>query len=171
MPDPNRLIRAADAAHRTAGLPSILRLLSLARRGDLRIAGWDENGAILFRENEVLAAVARATEDPGCRRINGDLRDLPEGLLPCSCCRAAPSPFWPTAEGEQDPMFLCREAQGLDLTRRLTTAFAAAAPDDPFFARLAAVAQEAFDRHLGGGGPRPREVTASEAASRPREAA
>jgi hypothetical protein len=149
LPEPNRLVRAVEAAHRIARLPSTLRLLALARRGDLRVVGQDENGAILFRENEVIAAVARAVEDPECRRINGDLRDLPEGLLPCGCCKAAPSRLWPVAEGEADPIFLCREAQGLDLTRRLTEAFAAAAPSDPFFARLAAVASDAFKRHLG----------------------
>jgi hypothetical protein len=47
-------------------------------------------------------------------------------------------------------MFLCRGAQGLDLARQLTAAFAAAAPNDPFFARLAAVALDAFERHLRG---------------------
>jgi hypothetical protein len=67
------VVRAVKAAHDIARLPSTLRLLALARRGDLRIVGQDESGALLFRENEVVAAVARATEDPECRRINGDL--------------------------------------------------------------------------------------------------
>jgi len=148
LPEPNRLVRAVDAAHRVAGLPSTLRLLALVRRGDLRIVGQDQNGALLFRETEVVAAVARATENRECRHINGDLRDLPEGLLTCGCCTAAPNRFWPVAEGELDPMFLCREAQGLDLARRLTATFAAAAPSHSFFARIAEVAQDAFEQHL-----------------------
>jgi hypothetical protein len=49
---------------------------------------------------------------------------------------------------------ICGEAQGLDLARRLTAAFTAAAPADPFFRRLADVTREAFERHIADPGQR-----------------
>ncbi len=140
---------------------------------DLRLPACarSESGALLFYRWRVLRNGPRlAAEEPIRVVLKTSERSLRkrEALLvnppswPCGCS------LDPTTGR---PFVLCREAQGLDLTRRLTAALAAAAPEDPFFARLAAVAQEAFDRHLGGGEPRPREVAASEAASRPREAA
>ena len=40
------------------------------------------------------------------------------------------------------------------MARRLAAAFARAAPDDPFFRRLAAVTREAFERHIADPGQR-----------------
>jgi hypothetical protein len=46
------------------------------------------------------------------------------------------------------PFFLCADARALQSAERLAAAFAMAAPDDPFFRRLAAVTREAFERHI-----------------------
>lgn len=143
----NRLIHTSDAA-RIAGLPSVLRVYALARRGDLRIAGVDEKGGMLFRESSVLAAAARAAEDPECRTINGDNRVLPDGLLPCGCFLAPQNRFWPSGPDAMAPMFLCPDARALEGSARLAAMLALVAPDDPFFRRLAEITQSAFDVHL-----------------------
>jgi hypothetical protein len=46
------------------------------------------------------------------------------------------------------PFFLCADARALQSAERLAEAFALAAPDDPFFRRLADVTREAFERHM-----------------------
>ena len=53
---------------------------------------------------------------------------------------------------------LCGDALALQSAARLAAAFALAAPDDPFFRRLAAVTSEAFERHIAD--PGQRNVTA-----------
>jgi hypothetical protein len=144
----NLLLTCTEATRRI-GAASTLRLLAHARRGKLRIAGQTEDGHLLFREEEVLRA---AQEMPARDLLEPDKRDLPAGLLPCGCCWSLPTRAGENRPPEGEPEFLCGEARGLDLARRMTAAFVAAAPDDPFFARLAAVATEAFERHVFGAG-------------------
>jgi hypothetical protein len=150
----NLLLTCTEAARRV-GVASTLRLLAHARRGNLRIAGQTEDGHVLFREEEVLRA---AHKMPPRDLLDPDDRDLPTGLLLCGCCFAPPIRAGENRPLEGEPEFLCREAQGLDMARRLAAAFAMAAPDDPFFRRLAAVTREAFERHIAD--PRQQNATA-----------
>lgn len=145
---PSNLLLTCTEAARRIGAASTFRLLAHARRGKLRIAGQTEDGQVLFREVEVLRA---AQEIPAGDLSEPIQRDLPPGMLPCGCC-FAPSVAY-SVERElrsSTPEFLCAEGRGLDLVRRLTAAFAAAAPNDPFFGRLATIASNAFNRHLVG---------------------
>jgi hypothetical protein len=143
---PSNLLLTCTQAARRIGAASTLRLLAHARRGRLRIAGQTEDGHILFREEEVLRA---AQAMPPRDLLDPDDRDLPTGLMPCGCCFAPPTRVGKNGPPEGEPDFLCREAQGLDLARRLTAALAEAAPGDQFFTRLASIAVDAFDRHIG----------------------
>jgi hypothetical protein len=140
----NLLLNATEAAARVK-MPT-LRFLALARRGRLRIIGQTPDGHLLFREKEV-DRVAR--EAPARDLYEPDNRGLPPGLLPCGCMFAPPVRAGDNEPAGDEPEFLCREAQGLDLARRLTAALAAAASNDPFFARLASIAAAALDQHLG----------------------
>lgn len=141
----NLLLTCTEAARR-AGAASTFRLLAHARRGKLRIAGQTEDGKVLFREEEVLRA---AQEMPARDLIDPDNRDLPPGLLSCGCCWAPPARVGENRLPEGEPEFLCAEGRGLEMARRLAAAFVAAAPDDPFFCRLAAITRETFERHIG----------------------
>jgi hypothetical protein len=142
---PNLLLTSTEAARRV-GAASTLRLLAHAKRGKLRIAGQTEDGRVLFREAEVLRT---AQEMPARDLIDPDNRDLPPGLLPCGCCWAPPTRIGENRPPEGEPEFLCPEARGLDLARRLAAAFVLAAPGDLFLARLAVITREAFERHIG----------------------
>jgi hypothetical protein len=140
------LISLPKAAERTGA--SAYQLAKLARRGKLRIAGQDHAGTVLVREAEAFRAAAYLAE----AGWNEPPATPPEpDVLPCGC--SLPAQPLPGRDRPlrmvHEPIFLCREAQGLDLARRLTAALAAAAPGDPFFVRLAAVAVDALDRHLG----------------------
>jgi hypothetical protein len=162
-PATNRLLDCMEAA--CAGrFASTFRVLGFARTGRLRIAGQGKDGRLLFRESDVLAAAASMSKEERCRNSrDGGIQDLPEGLLPCGCCKAPPDRYWPVAPGESEPIFLCREAQGLDMARRLCGAFAAAAPSDVFLRNLAAVTLDAFERHIGLRSGGHEEVSPSEA--------
>jgi hypothetical protein len=125
-----------------------------AAEGRLPIAGRTESGLALFykwvveRNGVALAAgePVRIVPRPG-RRAKAALLRKPRARS-CGCCY--PSTTRRDADGIDPgtPVFVCREAQGLDVARRLTAALAAAAPSDPFFARLAEVARDAFEQHL-----------------------
>jgi hypothetical protein len=68
--------------------------------------------------------------------------------LPCGC--TFPPPAGAAKVDLATAIFLCRDARALEATAHIAAAFAAAAPADPFFARLAVVTREAFDKHLRG---------------------
>lgn len=148
---PSNLILTCAEAARRVGATSTLRLLAQVRQGKLRVAGQTADGRALFREAEVLRA---AQEMPARDLMDPDNRELPPGLLPCGCWWARPTRIGENWPPEGEPEFLCPEAHGLDLARRLAAAFALAAPDDLFFRRLAAVTREAFERHIADPGQR-----------------
>lgn len=139
-------LTAAEAAERLgvgAG-----RVTAWAGRGLLRIAGQSEGGDPLFREHVIadLGERLAGSEVPDEKRLPRKARpalwgdNSPPLALDCGCMLSGRS--------ADPPHFLCREAHGLDLARRLTAAFMAAMPDDPFFVRLAAVTQDALERHI-----------------------
>jgi len=149
---PSNVLLTCTEAARRVGAASTFRLLAHARRGKLRIAGQTEDGQVLFREAEVLRA---AQDMPAGDLLQPDDRDVPPGLLPCGCCFAPPVAYSVERNScSSTPEFLCAEGRGLDMARRLAAAFARAAPDDPFFRRLAAVTREAFERHIADPGQR-----------------
>jgi hypothetical protein len=119
----------------------------LLRRGLLPIAGQDEEGVPLVRQHHVeqrgpglLARDFSALRSPRLRRLA--VADLPP-LLPCGCA----------IDQRDEPTFLCRTGQSLEIAMGLARAFAAAAPHDLFFQRLAAITEEALARHLAGPPP------------------
>jgi hypothetical protein len=125
------------------------RLLGWVARKLLPIAGEDEEGCVLLREHvvaergEVLAAEApERLRSPRLRRLWAD--PTRPRVLPCGCGFSA------DAEPDAEPLIRCADARALDTTARLAEAFAAAAPDDPFFRRLTEVARAALVRHLAG---------------------
>ena len=141
----NPLLSSAQAA--AVAKVSTLRLLALARRGVLRIAGQDEAGSVLFRTSEVLRA---AQELPARDLYEAAHLGLPPGLLPCGCILAAPASLHckDNRPRPADAEFLCRDAHALEVAASLAAMFAMAAPDDPFFIRLDRVTRDALNRHL-----------------------
>jgi hypothetical protein len=123
---------------------------------DLRLPACarSECGELLFYRWRVLRDGPRlAAEEPIRVMLKNPKRSLRnrETLLinppsrPCGCSLDP-------ATGRA--FLICGEAYGLDLARRLTAAFNAAAPADPFFRHLAEVTREAFERHIADPGQR-----------------
>jgi len=68
---------------------------------------------------------------------------LHDGLrVPCGCILVG------NGEAAGQPIWLCLDARALQSVARLTAAFAAAAPDDPFFRSVARVTSETLAHHL-----------------------
>jgi hypothetical protein len=123
------------------------RLLCWVAQKLLPIAGEDEEGRVLLREHlvaergEALAAEApERLRSPRLRQMWAD--PMRPRVLRCGCSFAAdPAP-------DAEPLIRCVDARALDATARLAAAFAAAAPADLFFHRLAQVTRAALARHL-----------------------
>jgi len=126
-----------------------------AAEGRLPIAGRTESGLALFykwvvERNGVALAAGEPVRIVPRRSGRGKAALLYKPrALKCGCCLSSANRRDADGLDSEKPIFLCREAQGLDLTRRLAAVFAATAPNDPFFSRLANVASDAFNRHLG----------------------
>jgi hypothetical protein len=123
--------------------------------GLLPVCARGEDGQLLFRRWRIEKLgpklVSAADIEPrfkkaGGRRGHAMFHDCRK--LPCGCAIAG-------SEGDEigkdagQPVWLCADARALQSAERLATAFAMAAPGDPFFRRLAAVTREAFQRHVG----------------------
>jgi hypothetical protein len=127
------------------------RLLDWVARKLVPIAGEDEEGRVLLREHVVLErGEALAAEMPE-RLRSPRLRQLWASaarprVLSCGCADAADATL------NSEPLIRCADAHALAATLRLAEAFAAAAPGEPFFRRLAEVARDALASHLAGSG-------------------
>lgn len=128
---------------------SVAHVAQWADAGQLRAAARSEGGLLLFyrwrveRDGKRLAAAEPHRLIPTRRKRVALL--IEPHKLPCGCCFAGA-----TGEAARQPVWLCSDARSLQLAERLTIAFAAAAPRDPFFQRLANVTREALARHIGG---------------------
>ena len=118
-----------------------------ARDGLLPACARSEGGELLFyrwrieRDGPKLAA----SEVVRFRKSNSrrDAAILHDGRrLPCGCVLVD------NGEAAGQPIWLCPDARALQSVARLTAAFAAAAPDHPFFRSLARVTADALARHL-----------------------
>jgi hypothetical protein len=63
---------------------------------------------------------------------------------------------------DQDPTFPCRDATALQSSNRLAEMLAAAAPNDPFFAKLTSLTRAALLRHYGASVPTIEQVPSTE---------
>jgi hypothetical protein len=127
------------------------RLLEWVARKLLPIAGEDEEGRVLLRENLVvergevlLAEVPEQLRSPRLRALWAAAAR--PRVLPCGCA------FPPDIAPNSEPLIRCADAHALEATTRLAEAFAAVAPRDPFFRRLAEVTREALVSHLANEG-------------------
>jgi hypothetical protein len=119
-----------------------------ARDGLLPACARSEGGELLFyrwrvqRDGPKLAA----SEVVRFRTTNSrrDLAILHDGRrVSCGCTLVG------NGEAAGQPIWLCPDARALQSVARLTAGFAAAAPDDPFFCRLARATADALARHFG----------------------
>jgi hypothetical protein len=118
-----------------------------AQNGLLAACARSESGELLFyrwsveRDGPKLAAseVVRFREAKN-RRGPQMLHDGTQ--LACGCVLISVG----GASGQ--PVWLCSDARALQSVERLTAAFAAAAPNEPFFRQLASVTAAALTRHL-----------------------
>jgi hypothetical protein len=149
------LMTTALAAHRLGVTHE--RLLDWVARKLLPIVGEDEEGHVLLREHLVLergealaADVPEGLRSPRLRQLWAT--GARPRVLPCGCTFAA------GATPNSDPLIRCADAHALEAIARLTQAFAATAPREQFFQRLAEVARDAVACHLAGpaGGNNPR---------------
>lgn len=144
------LMTLDEAADHLGAVPA--QVLVWAAEGRLPVAARSEGGQLLFyrwrveREGPALVADELVRFKKGGRRGHAMFHDARRH--PCGCAFAGP-------RGDQDgraagePIWLCADARALQSAMRLTAAFVAAAPADPFFRRLAEVTREALARHLG----------------------
>jgi len=121
-----------------------------ARDGVLPVCARSEGGELLFyrwrveRDGPKLAASEAVRFRKQARRQNTTM--LHDGRqLPCGCVLVGAG----NAFGQ--PAWLCPSVRVLESVYRLAAAFAAAAPDDPFFQRLSRVTADALARHLEAG--------------------
>ena len=123
-----------------------------AREGKLLAAARTENGEPLFyrwrvaRDGPPLAVEEplRIIREPSARslRKREALLFHPRSL-PCGCTSVVTD-----GESVHEPVYLCRTARALESAANLAQAFAAVAPHDPFFRRLARITAEAVLAHL-----------------------
>lgn len=122
-----------------------------ARDGLLPVCARSEGGELLFyrwrveRDGPKLASseAVRFWKPAGRRNA----RMLHDGhQLPCGCVLVG------AGNEFGQPVWLCSGVRVLDSVHRLAAAFAAAAPDDPFFQRLSRVTADALARHFEAGG-------------------
>jgi hypothetical protein len=145
MTVPQILTLGEVADYLSVGTPAVA---AWARDGLLPACARSESGELLFyrwrveRDGPKLAAseVVRFREASN-RRAAAMLHD--GSRLPCGCVLVGDG-----AEGICQPIWLCPDARALQSVERLTAAFAAAVPDDPFFRQLACVTAAALTRHL-----------------------
>jgi hypothetical protein len=130
------LLTGTQAAERLG--VHVNRVLSWAARGLIPVAAQDEDGRCLFREHAVENFAERLAGgfDPETGRND------PDRVLPCGCHL--------TGEPARPARF-CADATALRNALITAVAFAKAAPDDPFFDRLASVAHEALADHFANG--------------------
>jgi hypothetical protein len=148
----NALVTTDEAADLLGVAPAVINVW--AGDGLLPVCAYTEGGEFLFRRWRVEQYGPKlAASEPvrfkktGGRRGHAMFHDCRR--LPCGCAVAG-------ARGDQDgrdagnPIWFCRIALSLDAAAQLARAFSEAAPDDPFFRRLASVTASALARHLGG---------------------
>jgi hypothetical protein len=139
MPSPrgfSLLLTAAQAAVRL-GVP-IQTILGWAAAGELRIAGQDEDGRVLFREAVINSRGKELAEADGAkphprkqtRNVVGTTARTP---LPCGCDLERP---------------LCRDGVALSTALQFAAFLTLVMPDDPLLRMLAEVCRDALMRHL-----------------------
>jgi hypothetical protein len=142
------MLMTTTHAARRLGVPHE-RLLNWVARKLLPIAGEDEEGRVLLREHTVLergealaAEVPERLRSPRLRRLWANAAR--PRVLPCGCV------FTPDVAPIGEPLIRCADANALEATARLAAAFAAVAPRERCFRRLADVTRDALACHLAG---------------------